>query len=696
MGATGVVIYDEESVLCPPRFLLGITWVFWGVLVGQPVVGLICAMLLEARSWTRVRWELMPHGFIRAWRLTVTLAVAAALLIWLDGSDGFLRFFRWLPVVMMPLGLAQQFSAEGKMPANTFAFLARRRVRSLLSQGRRVRVVLIHFGYPLICLTLLSAAVGMEQDTPWFFPGAVSIAAVGLWAARKKCERRPLAWLLALAVAAGVAFGGQMVLLMMRDWASAQRFPGEGAKTTGMGPNHVSTRIGSLGELKQSPEILWRLKPVAGRVPPLLRMATYNSYQRGFWRYGFYPKGQSWEDDFRDMPTFGMGTFGDGRVARREDVGRPMDKRLPQVNLRGGVKYHSLLPIPEGARTFYGIQARELEGNSLGTVRIAPEHAVADMRIVWDEKRNLEVDPWEPDLGVPVAERDVLAAVVGQRGLDSGTTAERVAKLRSWFLRDFTYSRYLSIRQPKESSNGPGAISSFLTDHRRGHCEYFATATALLLRQAGIPSRYAVGFAIIEEDQVRHEWVARGTHAHAWARVWFAEEGRWKDVDLTPPQWPAGERSTPRVQQALLDAWQRLREDLLVWRSQPSNLSRITAGMVGVGVLLTGWMVRRLTTSRQLSRKILRHARGAAAVASPLLALEPLAAKWIGPRPECQSLAPWISALGGAIPGIAAPLGEALALHRRARFDPHGLNAPESARLAALAVELQKSLKRRA
>jgi hypothetical protein len=125
-------------------------------------------------------------------------------------------------------------------------------------------------------------------------------------------------------------------------------------------------------------------------------------------------------------------------------------------------------------------------------------------------------------------------------------------------------------------------------------------------------------------------------------------------------------------------------------------LSRITAGMVGVGVLLTGWMVRRLTTSRQLSRKILRHARGAAAVASPLLALEPLAAKWIGPRPECQSLAPWISALGGAIPGIAAPLGEALALHRRARFDPHGLNAPESARLAALAVELQKSLKRRA
>ncbi len=690
------MIYDEDAVLRPPRLLIGMTLVFWGGLVGQPVVGLICAVLLEGRNWTRLRWELMPRGFIRAWHLTVLLMVVAAALSWLDGIDslGFFRFFRWLPVLLLPLALAQQFSREGRMPVNTFSYFARRKMAGLLRQGRRVRVALIDFGYPFICLTLLGAAMGMEHDTPWFFPGAVVIAAIGLWSSRKKSERRALAWVSALGVAAVVGFGGQLGLLALRDFVMSQRFGGEGNEMSGMGPNHVSTQIGSLGDLKQSPEILWRLKPISGRVPPLLRMATYNSYYRGFWRYGFHPDGTGWESDFRDMPSFGAGTFGEGRVVRREDVGQPLDERLPQVNLRGGVSYRSMLPIPDGVRTFYGLQARELDHNSLGTVRIAPEYPVADMRILWDEKRNIEANPWAPDLVVPVVEHDVLADIVAELGLDTGTTAERVAKLRVWFVREFTYSRYLGINQPKESVTGLTALNRFLTDHRKGHCEYFATATTLLMRQTGVPSRYAVGFSIVEEDPKRKEWVARGTHAHAWARVWFAEEGRWKDVDLTPPQWGRVEKPASRPQQALLDAWQRLREDLLIWRSQPGNLSRVTAGVAAVGVLLTGWMVCRLAGARQLTRKMIISEKRSPSASSPLLDLEPLAAKWLGPRPESQPLAPWLGGLPQTLPGLHPPLEEALALHRRARFDPLGLKAAESLRLIALAAELRKILKR--
>lgn len=690
------MIYDEESVLCPPRLLLGMVLVFWGALVGHPVMGLVCAVLVECRHWTRVRWAVTPRGFVRAWHVTVVLMVLAAVLIWLDGIDsqGFFRFFRWLPVLLMPLALAQQFSREEKMPANTFSCFARRKMLSLMSQGRRVRVPLIHFGYPMMGLTLLSAAMGMEHDTPWFFPGAVVISAVGLWASRKQGERRSGAWVVALVMAAIVGFGGQLALLALRDLVMSHRFGGEGNEMTGMGPNHVSTQIGNLGDLKQSPEILWRLKPVSGRVPPLLRMATYNSYYRGFWRYGFHPGGQGWESDFRDMPTFGEGAFGEGRVVRREDVGQPLDEQLPQVNLRGGVKHHSMLPIPDGARTFYGLQARELDRNSLGTVRIAPEHAIADMRILWGEKRNIEADPWEPDLVVPANERETLAAVVAEHGLDAGTTAEKIAKLRVWFMHEFTYSRYLGINQPKESVAGPSAMSIFLTKQRKGHCEYFATATTLLMRQAGVPSRYSVGFSILERDPKRNEWVARGTHAHAWARVWFAEEGRWKDVDLTPPQWGGFDQQAPRSYQALLDAWQRLREDLLIWRSEPSNLSRVTAAVAGMGVLLTGWMVRRLVSSRQLTRKLRASSKVAPSMNSPLLDLEPLAAKWLGPRPDCQPLASWFAGLPAAVPDLSAPLDEALVLHRRARFDPLGLKAPESLRLIALAADLRKILKR--
>jgi transglutaminase-like putative cysteine protease len=41
-------------------------------------------------------------------------------------------------------------------------------------------------------------------------------------------------------------------------------------------------------------------------------------------------------------------------------------------------------------------------------------------------------------------------------------------------------------------------LARFLLRTRSGHCEYFATATVLLLRQLGIPARYAVGYAVHE------------------------------------------------------------------------------------------------------------------------------------------------------------------------------------------------------
>jgi hypothetical protein len=579
------------------------------------------------------------------------------------------------------------------MPLNTFSYFARRKLEATLAQGRRVRVVRIHVGYGILGLCLLSAALGMEEDTQWFFPGVVVLAAVSLWTARNRGERRSLAWVAALVMAAVVGFGGQWALLKLRDWTMAQRFGGGGTPTGNLGPNHVTTQIGNLGDLKQSQEILWRLKPVSGQVPPLLRLATYNSYFRGFWRYGIRPEGVSWEDDFRDMPTFGSGKSIDGRVTRREDVNRPLDDGLPEFNLRGAVKYQSLLPVPTGARTFVGLRALVLERNSLGTVRIAPEHPVADTRIQWGERRNLEVDPLAADLAVPVNERDVMAALVKELALNQGTTAEKVAKLRGWFFRDFTYSRYLSIRQPHEEAGMPSAVAIFLTEQRKGHCEFFATATTLLLREAGVPSRYAVGFAIVEEDPEHHEWVARGTHAHAWTRVWFAEEGLWKDVDLTPPQWLAVDNGAPRGQQDLLDAWQRLREDLLIWRTSPGNLSRVTAGVAGIAVLFLGWIAYRLAASRQLARPGKRHR--AATPGSPLEALEPLARRWLGERPASRPLAGWLTGLPAVLPGAAAPLDEALALHRRARFDPRGLDPPELARLAALASELRAVLNRR-
>ena len=61
-------------------------------------------------------------------------------------------------------------------------------------------------------------------------------------------------------------------------------------------------------------------------------------------------------------------------------------------------------------------------------------------------------------------------------------------------------------------------LSRFLLKTRAGHCEYFATATVLLLRELGIPARYAVGYAVHETSRQRLRRALRD--AHAWCLVW--------------------------------------------------------------------------------------------------------------------------------------------------------------------------------
>jgi hypothetical protein len=60
-------------------------------------------------------------------------------------------------------------------------------------------------------------------------------------------------------------------------------------------------------------------------------------------------------------------------------------------------------------------------------------------------------------------------------------------------------------------------------------------ALTLLLRASGIPARYATGYAIVEYSQLEEAIVVRARHAHAWTRAWL--NGRWIDLDPTPPDW---------------------------------------------------------------------------------------------------------------------------------------------------------------
>ena len=314
----------------------------------------------------------------------------------------------------------------------------------------------------------------------------------------------------------------------------------------------------------------------------------------------------------------------------------------------------------------------------------------------------------QPDLAIPAKEAKVLKEVVDELGLRTGNTVERIERLREHFLTNFRYSRYNSVPRDLErwARNNRGRtqwlnqgdrtlIGTFLQYSRAGHCEFFATSAALLLREAGIPTRYVSGFAVVERNQKTGESVIRGTHAHAWCRAWDAEARRWIDVDLTPPDWTGME--TPRMSrfQNFQDAMQRLREDLLVWRDQPGHMAIITSVLLAPILIGLGFLGRNLWKSRQQLEATKREKRGPVVLAeTPLLALEKPARKILGERPAGQPLGTWLMQLS---PRISSPdlLAEAVRMHHGLRFDPQPGDPDAGSRLQAMVRELKIQLAKR-
>ncbi len=98
----------------------------------------------------------------------------------------------------------------------------------------------------------------------------------------------------------------------------------------------------------------------------------------------------------------------------------------------------------------------------------------------------------------------------------------------------------------QESAQAPGRrrllevapgdpVLHFLQETRAGHCELFASATVLLLRQNGIPARYVTGFICAERHPSGSYFVSRQGHAHAWVEAYDRQNQRWISLEPTPP-----------------------------------------------------------------------------------------------------------------------------------------------------------------
>lgn len=100
----------------------------------------------------------------------------------------------------------------------------------------------------------------------------------------------------------------------------------------------------------------------------------------------------------------------------------------------------------------------------------------------------------------------------------------------------FSGSEFAYTLQPPLLGENP--VDDFLFTARRGFCEHYASAFAVLMRAAGVPARVVGGYQGGEPNPVDGYWVIRQSDAHAWAEVWLEKRG-WVRVDPTAEVAPA-------------------------------------------------------------------------------------------------------------------------------------------------------------
>ena len=126
-----------------------------------------------------------------------------------------------------------------------------------------------------------------------------------------------------------------------------------------------------------------------------------------------------------------------------------------------------------------------------------------------------------PTLDIRIAELARTFAAGAADDLARARAIER--RLRS----DYGYTLQLPARETADP------LANFLFTRRKGHCEYFASAMAVMLRSLGIPARLATGFQSGVYNPVSDLWLVRASDAHSWVEAWIPGYG-WTTFDPTP------------------------------------------------------------------------------------------------------------------------------------------------------------------
>lgn len=296
-----------------------------------------------------------------------------------------------------------------------------------------------------------------------------------------------------------------------------------------------NVQLGKIGELKQSDTVVMHVEIDGDKTGAYdlkwrgIALALFNG------RRWSAVSGQRQLNYTRDGIGFHIDQVTDAspweRIDRRARGFRQVQYRVLMEPL--GTNVFFVAPFPLSLRGNYSIAAVDSAGSVFSHDRRPIDIYEATSNIAEPPARLLRAAPAvtgmenSPYLQLPQLDARV-PALAKQVTANATNNYDRAIALETYLKTRYGYTLELSKMPPTDP------LAEFLFERKEGHCEYFATAMAVMLRTLGIPARLVNGFHNGEFNDLTSTYIVRARDAHTWVEAWFPGYG-WITFDPTPP-----------------------------------------------------------------------------------------------------------------------------------------------------------------
>jgi transglutaminase-like putative cysteine protease len=287
-----------------------------------------------------------------------------------------------------------------------------------------------------------------------------------------------------------------------------------------------SVRLGKIGQIQQSNQVVMHIQIEGDRT------GQYDLKWRGVALSSF--DGKSWTNpsEHYALPTQPDGRFSLWRKAARSPAARMIHYRVLMEPI--GMNVFFLASQPRTLQGAYRLVSTDRSGSifDLDAERpVAVYEADSDIALPSREELANADGAYPAEIQQMYLKYPVLDPRIPQLAQQITAQAtsnyEKAASIEQYLSTRYQYTLQLPRTEPKD------ALANFLFERKQGHCEYFASSMAVMLRTLGIPTRVVNGFRTTEFNDVTSSYVIRASSAHSWVEVDFPGYG-WIAFDPTP------------------------------------------------------------------------------------------------------------------------------------------------------------------